>query len=130
MRTTRRRRFGRARQKTVVVAAMRSARGAPTIRVTPRSLVALGAAALGAALAAAPTSATGPAYPGEGLSLAFSLPVKVTIARPGPVLLCAYSTWVTDTAAGAQLTYTVRRNCHTVTRRLHGKRREVKVCAR
>jgi hypothetical protein len=33
----------------------------------------------------------------------FRLPFKLTFARPGPVLLCGYSTWVTDTAAAAQL---------------------------
>ncbi len=37
----------------------------------------------------------------------FSLPVKTVFTTPGPRLICAYSTWVTDTAAAATLTVDV-----------------------
>jgi hypothetical protein len=40
----------------------------------------------------------------QGPDASFDVTVKVVFDRPGPVLLCAYSDWVTDTAAAAQLT--------------------------
>src|SRR5579862_1708037 len=40
----------------------------------------------------------------QGPDTSFDLPVKVVFDHSGPVLLCAYSDWVTDTAAAAQLT--------------------------
>jgi hypothetical protein len=44
----------------------------------------------------------------EGATTApFSLPVKTVFTTPGPRLVCAYSTWVTDTAAAATLTVNV-----------------------
>jgi hypothetical protein len=43
----------------------------------------------------------------QGPDTSFDLPVKVVFDHPGPVLLCAYSEWVTDTAAAAQLTVDV-----------------------
>ena len=43
----------------------------------------------------------------EGLNPTFSVPFKAVFSQPGPVLLCAYSTWVTDTAAAAVLTVDV-----------------------
>jgi hypothetical protein len=43
----------------------------------------------------------------EGLNTTFSVPFKAVFSQPGPVLLCAYSTWVTDTAASAVLTVDV-----------------------
>jgi hypothetical protein len=44
----------------------------------------------------------------EGATTApFSLPIKTVFKTPGPRLICAYSTWVTDTAAAATLTVDV-----------------------
>ena len=44
----------------------------------------------------------------QGPDPSFSVPFKVSFDNvPGPVLLCAYSTWVTDTAAAAQLRFDV-----------------------
>jgi hypothetical protein len=43
----------------------------------------------------------------EGLDTTFSVPFKAVFTNPGPVLLCAYSTWITDTAASAVLTVNV-----------------------
>ncbi len=43
----------------------------------------------------------------EGLGTTFSVPFKAVFTQPGAVLLCAYSTWITDTAASAQLTVDV-----------------------
>jgi hypothetical protein len=43
----------------------------------------------------------------EGAAPAFSVQFKVTFPTAGPQLLCAYSEWVTDTAAAAQLRLTV-----------------------
>ncbi len=43
----------------------------------------------------------------EGPGTSFSVPFKVLFERPGRMLLCAYSEWVTDTAATAQLTVEV-----------------------
>jgi hypothetical protein len=43
----------------------------------------------------------------EGPGTTFSVPFKAVYSEPGPVLLCAYSTWITDTAASAQLTVDV-----------------------
>jgi hypothetical protein len=40
-------------------------------------------------------------------STPFSLPVKTVFKTPGPRLICAYSTWVTDTAAAATLAVNV-----------------------
>ena len=37
----------------------------------------------------------------------FSIPVKTVFKAPGPRLICAYSTWATDTAAAATLTVNV-----------------------
>ena len=37
-------------------------------------------------------------------STTFSVPFSAVFDQPGPVLLCAYSDWITDTAASAQLT--------------------------
>jgi hypothetical protein len=43
----------------------------------------------------------------EGLDTTFSVPFKAVFSKPAPVLLCAYSDWITDTAASAQLTVDV-----------------------
>jgi hypothetical protein len=43
----------------------------------------------------------------EGLGQTFSVPFKAVFSKPGPVLICAYSTWITDTAASAVLTVNV-----------------------
>jgi len=43
----------------------------------------------------------------QGSDTTFSVPFKAVFAKPGPVLLCAYSTWITDTAASATLTVNV-----------------------
>jgi hypothetical protein len=40
----------------------------------------------------------------QGTDTTFSVPFKAVLEKPGPVLLCAYSTWITDTAASATLT--------------------------
>jgi hypothetical protein len=42
----------------------------------------------------------------QGTATSFSLRFK-TMLKPGPVLLCAYSDWITDTAASAHLRITV-----------------------
>jgi len=45
----------------------------------------------------------------EGASTApFSLPFKAVFDQPGPVLLCAYSEWGSDTAAAAELRFDVQ----------------------
>jgi hypothetical protein len=43
----------------------------------------------------------------EGSGTTFSVPFKAVFSHPAAVLLCAYSTWITDTAASAQLTVDV-----------------------
>src|SRR5581483_5944816 len=43
----------------------------------------------------------------EGMDTSFSTPFKLVFDQPGQVLLCAYSDWITDTAASAQLLVTV-----------------------
>ncbi len=43
----------------------------------------------------------------QGSDTTFSVPFKAVFDKPGPVLLCAYSTWITDTAASATLTLNV-----------------------
>jgi hypothetical protein len=43
----------------------------------------------------------------QGTDTTFSVPFKAVFEKPGPVLLCAYSTWITDTAASATLTVNV-----------------------
>jgi hypothetical protein len=43
----------------------------------------------------------------QGPGQTFSVPFTVTFPTAGPRLLCAYSTWVTDTAAAAQLRVSV-----------------------
>ncbi len=43
----------------------------------------------------------------EGSDPTFSVPFTAVFSKPGPVLLCAYSDWITDTAASAQLTVNV-----------------------
>jgi hypothetical protein len=43
----------------------------------------------------------------QGPGTSFSTPFKLNFAKPGRVLLCAYSEWVTDTAASATLTIDV-----------------------
>jgi hypothetical protein len=52
----------------------------------------------------------------EGLGTTFSVPFKAVFDQPGPVLLCAYSTWITDTAASATLTVNVTSATPTVTK--------------
>jgi hypothetical protein len=44
---------------------------------------------------------------GQGTANTFSVPFKATFARSGPVLLCGYSVYITDTAATAQLSINV-----------------------
>lgn len=39
----------------------------------------------------------------QGMDTSFSVPFKLVFDQPGQVLLCAYSDWITDTAASAQL---------------------------
>ena len=39
----------------------------------------------------------------QGPDESFDVPFKLVFAHPGQVLLCAYSDWITDTAASAQL---------------------------
>ncbi len=39
----------------------------------------------------------------QGPEDSFDVPFKLVFAHPGQVLLCAYSDWITDTAASAQL---------------------------
>ncbi len=43
----------------------------------------------------------------QGLNTTFSVPFKAVFEKPGRVLICAYSEWLTDTAASAQLTVNV-----------------------
>jgi hypothetical protein len=43
----------------------------------------------------------------QGSGMTFSTPFKLFFSHPGRVLLCAYSTWITDTAASATLTVDV-----------------------
>jgi hypothetical protein len=43
----------------------------------------------------------------EGLDTTFSVPFSAVFEKPGPVLLCAYSDWITDTAASAVMTVDV-----------------------
>src|ERR1700756_5396569 len=40
---------------------------------------------------------------GQGTATTFSIPFKATFARTGPVLVCAYSVYISDTAASAHL---------------------------
>jgi hypothetical protein len=50
----------------------------------------------------------------QGPGQTFSVPFKIQFNNsPGPVLLCAYSTWVTDTAAAAVLRFNVVRTSQT-----------------
>jgi hypothetical protein len=50
----------------------------------------------------------------QGTDDTFSVPFKAVFNKPGPVLLCAYSTWITDTAASATLTVNVASPAPTV----------------
>jgi hypothetical protein len=43
----------------------------------------------------------------QGAGTTFSVPFKISFEKPGPELICAYSTWAYDTAAAAQLTVEV-----------------------
>lgn len=43
----------------------------------------------------------------QGSGTTFSTPFKLNFSQPGKVLLCAYSTWITDTAASATVTVDV-----------------------
>ncbi len=40
---------------------------------------------------------------GQGTGTAFVVPFNVVFSRTGPVLLCAYGVYITDTAASTQL---------------------------
>lgn len=43
----------------------------------------------------------------QEMGMSFSVPFKIVFEKPGTMLICAYSEWVTDTAAAAQLTVAV-----------------------
>jgi hypothetical protein len=43
----------------------------------------------------------------EGMGTSFSVPFQAVFDKAGPELLCAYSSWIVDTAAAAQLTVNV-----------------------
>ena len=51
----------------------------------------------------------------EGLGTTFSVPFKYIFPLTGQVILCAYSTWVTDTAAAASLVVDITSSSTTTT---------------